>query len=72
MRAGCLPRASARSSNVAAADVQRGGILTGGVRWLGERFAADLALVVPTDGGTTVAFPLVNVVYTFSRGREHR
>ena len=30
-----------------------GGILTGGVRWLGERFAADLALV--------------NVVYTFSR-----
>ena len=44
-----------------------GGILTGGVRWLGERFAADLALVVPTDGGTTVAFPLVNVVYSFSR-----
>jgi hypothetical protein len=44
-----------------------GAILTGGVRWLGERFAADLALVVPTDGGTTVAFPLVNVVYSFSR-----
>ena len=44
-----------------------GGILTGGVRWLGERFAADLALVVPTDGGSTVAFPLVNVVYSFSR-----
>jgi hypothetical protein len=45
----------------------RGGILTGGVRWLGERFSADLALVVPTDGGSTVAFPLVNVVYSFSR-----
>jgi hypothetical protein len=45
----------------------RGGILTGGVRWLGERFSADLALVVPTDAGTTVAFPLVNVVYSFSR-----
>ena len=44
-----------------------GGILTGGVRWLGERFAADLALVVPTDGVSTVAFPLVNVVYSFSR-----
>ena len=44
-----------------------GGILTGGVRWLGERFSADLALVVPTDGDTTVAFPLVNVVYSFSR-----
>jgi hypothetical protein len=44
-----------------------GGILTGGVRWLGERFSADLALVVPTDGGSAVAFPLVNVVYSFSR-----
>lgn len=44
-----------------------GGILTGGVRWLGEHFSADLALVVPTDGGSTVAFPLVNVVYSFSR-----
>jgi len=44
-----------------------GGILTGGVRWMGERFSADLALVVPTDGSTTVAFPLVNVVYGFSR-----
>jgi hypothetical protein len=44
-----------------------GGILTGGVRWLGERFSADLALVVPTDGSTIVAFPLVNVVYSFSR-----
>jgi hypothetical protein len=44
-----------------------GGILTGGVRWLGERFSADLAMVVPTDGDTTVAFPLVNVVYSFSR-----
>ena len=44
-----------------------GGILTGGVRWMGERFAADLAMVVPTDGGTTIAFPLVNVVYSFSR-----
>jgi hypothetical protein len=44
-----------------------GGILMGGVRWLGERFSADLALVVPTGGGTTVAFPLVNVVYSLSR-----
>lgn len=44
-----------------------GGILTGGVRWMGERFSADLAMVVPTDGGTTFAFPLVNVVYSFSR-----
>ena len=46
-----------------------GGIVTGGVRWIGERFSADLAMVVPTDGSTTIAFPLVNLVYSFSPGR---
>ena len=46
-----------------------GGIVTGGVRWMGERFSADLAMVVPTDGRTTIAFPLVNVVYSFSPHR---
>ncbi|MEQ1728012.1 MAG: hypothetical protein ABL982_06485 [Vicinamibacterales bacterium] len=44
-----------------------GAILTGGVRWIGEHFSTDLAMVVPTDGGSTVAFPLVNVVYTWSK-----
>jgi hypothetical protein len=44
-----------------------GTIHTGGVRWLGEHFSADLALVVPTDGSWAVAFPLVNVVYSFTR-----
>jgi hypothetical protein len=44
-----------------------GGIVTGGVRWLGERFSADLALVVPFDGSSVIGFPLVNVVYSFSR-----
>ncbi len=44
-----------------------GVILTGGVRWMGERFSADLGFVVPTDWGSAVAFPLVNVVYSFSR-----
>jgi hypothetical protein len=43
------------------------GILTGGVRWMGERFSADFAMVVPIDGDSTIAFPLVNVVYSFSR-----
>jgi hypothetical protein len=46
-----------------------GGILTGGVRWMGERFSADLAMVVPTDGSSTIAFPLVNVVYSVSPNR---
>jgi len=31
----------------------------------GERFLADLALVVPADGGSTVALPLVNMVCSF-------
>jgi len=48
-------------------ELNGGGILTGGVRWLGERFSADLAPVVPTDGGSAVAFPLENVVYSLSR-----
>jgi len=43
------------------------GIVTGGVRWMGERFSADFAMVVPIDGDSTIAFPLVNVVYSFSR-----
>ena len=43
------------------------GIVTGGVRWMGERFAADFAMVVPMSGSSTIAFPLVNVVYSFSR-----
>lgn len=42
-----------------------GVIMTGGVRWMGERFSADLGVVVPTDWGSAVAFPLVNVVYGF-------
>ena len=46
-----------------------GGIVTGGVRWMGERFSADLAMVVPTDGSTAIAFPLVNVLYSFSPAR---
>ena len=46
-----------------------GGIVTGGVRWIGERFSADLAMVVPVDGSSTIAFPLVNVVYSFSSRR---
>ena len=44
-----------------------GGILTGGVRWIGEHFSADLALVVPIDGNSAIGFPLVNVVYSFTR-----
>jgi len=37
-----------------------GAIVTGGVRWIGERFSADLAMVVPTDG-SAITVPPVNV-----------
>lgn len=42
-----------------------GGILSAGVRFMGERFSTDLGLAVPFGGDLFVAFPVVNVVYVF-------
>jgi hypothetical protein len=36
------------------------GLLSGGVRIMGERLSADLALVAPVDGSVEVLFPMVN------------
>ena len=41
------------------------GILSGGVRFLGERLSADLALAVPFGFGDLIALPVVNFVYVF-------
>ncbi|HJR61759.1 MAG TPA: hypothetical protein VJ813_20295 [Vicinamibacterales bacterium] len=41
------------------------GILSGGVRFLGERLSADLALAMPIGVGEFFAFPVVNFVYVF-------
>jgi hypothetical protein len=41
------------------------GIISGGVRFLGERLSADLALAVPIGIGDFIAFPVVNFVYVF-------
>lgn len=41
------------------------GIVSGGVRFIGERLSADLALAVPLGLGDVVAFPVVNFVYVF-------
>lgn len=41
------------------------GIISGGVRFLGERLSADLALAVPVGVGEVIAFPVVNFVYVF-------
>jgi hypothetical protein len=42
-----------------------GGIVSGGVRFMGERLSADLALAVPIGAGDLFAFPVVNFVYVF-------
>ena len=41
------------------------GILSGGIRFMGERLSADLALAVPLGIGEFFAFPVVNFVYVF-------
>lgn len=42
-----------------------GGLLSAGVRFLGERLSADLGLVVPLNAEEFVAFPVVNFVWVF-------
>ena len=44
-----------------------GGLASGGVRWMGEHLSADLGLVVPLGTDEVFAFPIVNVVWRFSR-----
>lgn len=44
------------------------GIISGGVRFLGERLSADLALAIPLGVGDIVVFPVVNFAYVFSAG----
>ena len=41
------------------------GILSGGVRFIGERLSADLGLAFPIGAGDFFAFPVVSFVYVF-------
>jgi hypothetical protein len=41
------------------------GIVSGGVRFFGERLSADLALAIPIGVGDFIAFPVVNFAYVF-------
>lgn len=41
------------------------GILSGGVRFVGDRFATDIALVAPIGMDMIFVFPVVNFVYVF-------
>ena len=42
-----------------------GGIVSGGVRFFGERLSADLGLAMPIGTDEIFAFPVVNFVYRF-------
>jgi hypothetical protein len=41
------------------------GVVTGGVRFFGERLSADVGLAVPVGAGELFALPVVNFVYLF-------
>jgi hypothetical protein len=41
------------------------GVLTGGVRFLGDHLSADVGLAFPVGAGEFFAFPVVNFVYVF-------
>jgi hypothetical protein len=44
-----------------------GGIVSAGVRFLGDRLSADLGLAVPIGADGFIALPVVNFVWTFGR-----
>ena len=41
------------------------GVISGGVRFFGERLSADVGMVVPIGTGEFFGFPVVNLVYVF-------
>jgi len=41
------------------------GLLSGGVRFIGDRLSADLGLVMPLGADDLIAFPVVNFVWAF-------
>jgi hypothetical protein len=41
------------------------GIISGGVRFIGDRLSADIGIAVPVTGDDLMAFPIVNFVYVF-------
>ena len=42
-----------------------GGLMSAGVRLLGERMSVDFGLVSPLNADSFIAFPLVNFVWMF-------
>ena len=46
--------------------LERGrGIVSGGVRFIGDHLSADVGLAIPIVVDQPVAFPIVNFVYVF-------
>jgi hypothetical protein len=48
---------------------ESGGLLTGGIRLMGERWSTDLGLAAPVFDGGFVYFPIVSFAYAFGGGR---
>jgi hypothetical protein len=46
------------------------GLVSGGVRFIGERLSADVGLVMPLGGDFWIAVPVVNFVYVFGPARR--
>jgi hypothetical protein len=44
---------------------EEGGLLSGGLRFLGERLSVDFGMVAPFDDSDIVAFPILNFVWKF-------
>jgi hypothetical protein len=42
-----------------------GGMVSGGVRFIGDRLSADVGLAIPLNADELIAFPIVNFVYVF-------
>jgi hypothetical protein len=65
---GAERRVSRRTKLITENYITSGGpLLMGGVRMIGDRFSADLAMAVIASGHDSIAFPLVNVVCRFGR-----
>ncbi|MEY4094404.1 MAG: hypothetical protein RLZZ53_1603 [Acidobacteriota bacterium] len=44
---------------------RRGGFVSGGVRFFGEKLSADIGLMMPLDTDSVIALPIVNIVRRF-------
>lgn len=46
---------------------EEGGLVSGGIRFMGDRLSADLGLFAPLDADFFFAAPMVNFVWKFGK-----